>query len=197
MTQTKQRLSAEARRAAVLDTACSVFSRSSYRGATTAEIAREAGISEPILYRHFGSKRDLYLACLEEAWETFREEATAAMAEDRAGCLGAISDRYMAKGNRLRVVDLWIQALTVAPDDPVIAKALRQQIREVHDFFADVIRDGQRLGVVHADRDPEAEAWIFVGGGLLATMDSRLGGLLGDDLQRVRTERRRWILATP
>ena len=197
MTQTKQRLSAEARRAVVLDTACRVFSRSSYRGATTAEIAREAGISEPILYRHFGSKRDLYLACLTEAWETFREEATNVMAEDPVGCLGVIADRYMAKGNRLRVVDLWIQALTVAPDDPVIAKALRRQIREVHDFFADVIRDGQRRGVVHADRDAAAEAWIFVGGGLLATMDSRLGGLLGDDLQRVRTERRRWLLAKP
>jgi TetR/AcrR family transcriptional regulator len=197
VTQTRQRLTAAARRAAVLETACSVFSRSSYRGATTAEIAREAGISEPILYRHFGSKRDLYLACLDQAWEAFREEATTAMADDPAGCLGVIADRYMAKGNRLRVVDLWIQALTVAPDDPVIAKALRQQIREVHDFFADVIRDGQRLGVVLADRDPDAEAWIFVGGGLLATMDSRLGGLLGDDLQRVRTERRRWLLAKP
>lgn len=197
MTQTKHRLSAEARRAAVLDTACRVFSRSSYRGATTAEIAREAGISEPILYRHFGSKRDLYLACLEEAWETFREEATIAMAEDPVGCLGVIADRYMSKGNRLRVVDLWIQALTEANEDAVIAKALRRQIREVHDFFADVIRDGQKRGVVNRDRDAEAEAWIFVGGGLLATMDSRLGGLLGDDLQRVRTERRRWLLAKP
>jgi TetR/AcrR family transcriptional regulator len=197
MTQTKQRLSAEARRAAVLDTACSVFSRSSYRGATTAEIAREAGISEPILYRHFGSKRDLYLACLDEAWGAFRDEASTAMAEDPVGCLGVIADRYMAKGNRLRVVDLWIQALTEATEDPVVAKALRQQIRDVHDFIAEVIRDGQRRGVVDADRDPAAEAWIFVGGGLLATMDSRLGGLLGDDLQRVRTERRRWMLATP
>ena len=197
MTQTKHRLSAEARRAAVLDTACRVFSRSSYRGATTAEIAREAGISEPILYRHFGSKRDLYLACLDEAWSTFRAEATAAMAEDAERCLGVIADRYMAKGNRLRVVDLWIQALTEASEDPVIARALRKQIRAVHDFFAEVIRDGQRLGVVHSDRDADAEAWIFVGGGLLATMDSRLGGLLGDDLQRVRTERRRWLLAKP
>src|SRR6266852_1012251 len=104
MTQTKQRLSAEARRAAVLDTACRVFSRSSYRGATTAEIAREAGISEPILYRHFGSKRDLYLACLDEAWQTFRKEASTALAEDPVGCLGVISDRYMAKGTRFRVV---------------------------------------------------------------------------------------------
>jgi TetR/AcrR family transcriptional regulator len=197
VTQTKQRLTAEARRAAVLETACRVFSRSSYRGTTTAEIAKEAGISEPILYRHFGSKRDLYLACLAEAWETFREEATNAIAEDPVGCLGVISDRYMAKGRRFRVVDLWIQALTEATEDPVIAKALRRQIREMHDFLADVIRDGQRRGVVNSERDPEAEAWIFVGGGLLATMDSRLGGLLGDDLQRVRTERRRWMLAEP
>jgi AcrR family transcriptional regulator len=195
MTQT--RLTADARRQAVLDTACRIFSRSSYRGATTAEIAREAGISEPILYRHFGSKRDLYLACLDEAWRSFRGEAEAAMAEDPVGCLGAIADRYMAKGKKLRVVDLWIQALTEATDDEVIAAAVRRQIREVHDFFADVIRDGQRIGVVHPERDPVAEAWIFVGGGLLATIDSRLGGLLGDDLQRVRESRRAWMLAEP
>ena len=196
MTQTKQRLTAVARRQVVLETACRVFSRSSYRGATTADIAREAGISEPILYRHFGSKRDLYIACLEHAWHTFREEAQAAIDEDPNGCLGVISDRYMAKGKRLRVVDLWIQALTVAPEDKVIAAALRTQVREVHDFFAELIRDGQRRGIVVADRDPVAEAWIFVGGGLLATMDSRLGGLLGDDLERVRRERGRWMRGT-
>jgi hypothetical protein len=77
----------------------------------------------------------------------------------------------------------------------VIAKALRKQIREVHDYFADLIRDGQARGVVHADRDPVAEAWIFVAGGLLGTIDHRLGGVLGPDMQRVRTERRRWMLA--
>ena len=134
---------------------------------------------------------------LAEAWETFRADATKAIADDPVGSLGVISDRYMSKGTRFRVVDLWIQALTEATEDPVIAKALRRQIREMHDFLAEVIRDGQRRGVVNPDRDPVAEAWIFVGGGLLATMDSRLGGLLGDDLQRVRTERRRWMLADP
>jgi AcrR family transcriptional regulator len=197
VTETKQRLSAGERRAAVLDTARRVFSRTSYRRATTAEIAREAGVSEPILYRHFGSKRDLYLACLDEAWRDFHEGATRALAEDPVGCLGMISDRYMAKGAKFRLVDLWIQALTEASDDTVIAKALRRQIRELHDFIAGVIRDGQQRGIVKKDRDPEAEAWIFVGGGLLATMDARLGGLLGDDMQRVRNERRRWMLETP
>ena len=194
MTATKPRLTAEKRRRAVLDTACRVFSKSSYRGATTAEIAREAGITEPILYRHFGSKRDLYLACLDEAWEQFREESEDAIAENPVTCLGAIADAYMAKRAKIRLVDLWVQALTEASDDPVIAKALRKQVREVHDFFADLIRKSQAQGSVHADRDPVAEAWIFIAGGLLATMDVRLGGLLGDDLQRVRNERRRWMV---
>ena len=197
MTQTPaKRLSKDERRQAVLDTACRVFSRSSYRGATTAEIAREAGISEPILYRHFGSKRELYLACLDEAWTSFRSLAEAAMASSPESCLGAIADAYMVKGKKLRVIDLWIQALNES-EDKVIAQAVRKQIREVRDFFADVIRDGQERGVIHPDRDPEAEAWIFVAGGLLATIDSRLGGLLGDDMQRVRAARRAWMLADP
>ena len=193
MTSTK-RLTAAERRAAVLEEACNVFSSASYRGATTAEIARAAGISEPILYRHFGSKRDLYLACLDETWQRFRRGAEEAIAEDPSSCLGRIADRYMASKERVRLIDLWIQALSVAPEDTVIAKALRKQIREVHDFFADVIRQGQADGHVLADRDPVAEAWIFVAGGMLVTVDGRLGGLIGDDLARVRAERRRWML---
>jgi AcrR family transcriptional regulator len=188
-----KRLTAGARRQGVLYTACRVFSRSSYRGATTAEIAREAGISEPILYRHFGSKRDLYLACMDEAWRSFRAICEGALAGDPEKSLGAIADAYMVRGRKIRVIDLWIQALNEASEDKVIAAAVRKQIREVHDFFADVIRDGQRRGIVHADRDPVAEAWIFVAGGLLATIDGRLGGLLGDDLLAVREARREWM----
>jgi len=194
MTQTAKRLTAEARRRAVLDTACRVFSRSSYRSATTAEIAREAGISEPILYRHFGSKRDLYLACLDEAWRSFRAICEEALAGDPDKSLGAIADAYMVRGRKIRLIDLWIQALNEA-GDRVIATAVRKQIREVHGFFADVIRDGQRRGSIHGDRDPVAEAWIFVAGGLLATIDGRLGGLLGDDLLAVRDARRAWMMA--
>jgi AcrR family transcriptional regulator len=193
----RPRLRAEERRQAVLEAACQVFSKSSYRGATTAEIAREAGITEPILYRHFGSKRDLYLACLDMTWESLRAHAEQAVRENPAGCLGVVADMYMAKRAKTRLVDLWIQALTVAPDDPVIAKAVRRQIRAVHDFFAEVIRRSQADGVVHTDRDPDAEAWIFVAGGLLATIDQRLGGLLGSDLDKVRASRRAWMLTEP
>jgi AcrR family transcriptional regulator len=180
----------------VLETACRVFFESSYRGATTAGIAREAGISEPILYRHFGSKRDLYIACLDEAWRSLREFAEGAIEEDRARCLGKIADGYMKKRGGLRLVDLWVQALNEVAD-PAIAKAVRRQIREVHDFFADVIRQGQEAGAINAERDAEAEAWLFIAGGLLATIDHRLGGLLGGDLERVRASRRAWMAPDP
>ncbi|HEX6763541.1 MAG TPA: TetR/AcrR family transcriptional regulator [Gaiellaceae bacterium] len=193
MTQARQRLTAGERRQTVLDSACRVFSVSSYRGSTTAEIAREAGISEPILYRHFGSKRDLYLACLDQAWAELRELAADAVAASPDTCLGAVADAFMTKRAKIRLIDLWIQGLNETGDDPAIAKVLRRQIREVHAFFTGLIADGQARGALAADRDAAAEAWIFVAGGLLVTIDQRLGGLLGGDLEAVRRERRRWL----
>ena len=74
------RLPGPERRQAVVETACRVFAKSSYHGSTTAQIARETGVSEPVLYRHFSSKRDLYVACLDAVWERVRalwEEALA------------------------------------------------------------------------------------------------------------------------
>ena len=174
----------------MVDTACQVFS-ASRATAVRDDVPRSpgrAGITEPILYRHFGSKRrPLPRLPRDQAWESFREFAEEAERVNLAGCLGAIADMYMGAARaRIRLVDLWIQAISEASEDATIAKAVRAQIREVHDFFAGVIRHGQEAGVIHPDRDPVAEAWIFIGGGLLATIDHRLGGLLGGDLDLVR-----------
>ena len=67
------RLTAPERRLDLVTTARRMFTEGSYRGTTTAAIAKAAGVSEPILYRHFASKRDLYLAVLDDVWEHARE----------------------------------------------------------------------------------------------------------------------------
>jgi AcrR family transcriptional regulator len=190
------RLSAEERKAAVLDCACGMFSTGSYRGTTTAEIARKAGVTEPILYRHFQSKRDLYLAVLEESWRRLRElwdEAVAA--EDNPKLwIAAIGRAYFeAADPRLHSANLWIQSLTEASDDPEIRKYLRKHMREVHDFVDDVMRRSQEAGGVLPDRDPSAEAWIFIAVGLLATVGRRVGGLLEDDFPAIFAARRKWM----
>jgi AcrR family transcriptional regulator len=192
------RLSAPERRQAVLDTACRIFSEGSYRGTTTAEIARESGVSEPILYRHFASKRELYLACLDTAWADTRAiwDERVAAEPDPARWVPAIAvAAFETRACPAVLADLWVQALSVAPEDSVIAAALSAQMREVHDYVATLIRRSQKAGGVVGARDPEAEAWIFVSVGLLRTVAGRLGGLLGPgDLDRIRASRAEWML---
>ena len=192
------RLPAAERRRAILGAALRVFSAGSYSGATTAQIAKEAGVSEPILYRHFGSKRELYLACVDEAWRRLRyafEEAAAAHGEARAIQLLA---RTGGK-HRLRelTANLWMQAVTEAGSDEVIAAHLRTHLREVHDYIAGIMRRLQAAGVVAADREPDAEAWIVVAGGLLFGVANRVGGLLGpSDFAAISEQRQRWLKGT-
>jgi TetR/AcrR family transcriptional regulator len=191
------RLSGPERRQAVVETACRVFAKSSYRGSTTAQIARETGVTEPVLYRHFASKRELYLACLDAVWERVRAlwENALEQEPDPANWLRTISKAYLEErgAGRIVLVDLWIQALTEAADDPEIRRALRAQLREVHKFVADVIRRAQDAGGLVAERDPDAEAWIFISLGLLSTIDRRLGNLVGDEFDDIVASRRAWM----
>ncbi|MFN2468000.1 MAG: TetR/AcrR family transcriptional regulator [Gaiellaceae bacterium] len=197
MTPGGPRLPAGERRAAVLEAACLAFAQGSYRGTTTAEIGRAAGVSEPILYRHFSSKRDLYLACLDSSWQTLRRlwDATVAAEPEPSDWVSSMGRAYLAQRQRIVLVDLWIQSLGEAAEDVVIRKFLRRQIREVHAYVAGTIERAQAAGGLARDRDPVAEAWIFLSLGLLASIDGRLGPLLGDDLERVIRERRRWMTA--
>ena len=191
------RLPAAERRQAIVDAALRVFATGSYSGATTAGIARAAGISEPILYRHFASKRELYLACLDAAWVSFRAALDAKLDEfgDREAvtAIGQASREFHASGG-IKPVTLWIQALNEAGEDEEIQGFLRHQLRDVHDYIANAVRRAQAGGGVPADRDADAEAWIFVGAALLMSFADRLGGLLGpDDFGRMAAERRRWL----
>src|SRR3954452_22706569 len=61
----RKRLSAEDRRAAILDAALEVFAKRGYNGASIDEIAQAAGISKALIYEHFPSKKDLHVSLLE------------------------------------------------------------------------------------------------------------------------------------
>jgi AcrR family transcriptional regulator len=193
----RARLTAQQRKAAVVATACRVFSKSSYHGSTTAQIARETGVTEPVLYRHFASKRELYLACLEAVWDQLRAMWAKAVEaeEDSAAWVRVLGETYMEgrAAGRIVLVDLWIQALTEAADDPQIRRALRRQLRDVHDFVADVIRRAQQAGGILPERDADAEAWIFISLGLLSTIDHRLGNLVGEEFAAIKASRRAWM----
>lgn len=188
------RLPAAERRRALVDAGLRVFSTGSYAGATTAEIAREAGVSEPILYRHFSSKRELYFACLVEAWRRIRAKIEASLAElgpaEGWEAIGPATMREM----KVLLPSLWMQAITEAGEDVEIRRHVRAHMREVHDFFAELLRRMQACGAMPSDRNVDAEAWILVAGSLLVSMADRLGGPLGpNDFAAIKAERKRWL----
>ena len=196
MTEVRQaRLPAAERRAAIVAAALEVFGSGSYSGSTTAEIARAACVSEPIIYRHFPSKRDLWFACLDEAWRQLRaaiEHKVAAMNDPHG-----LSDVDVAEqspwANPL-LPNLWLQGVTEAAEDEEIQAHVRSHVREVHDFVAALMREHQATGGIPVDRDADAEAWVFLAGGLLRSFADRLGGVLGtSEFAAIGRERRRWL----
>ena len=131
----------------------SVFSARTYGGATTAEIARAAGVTEPILYRHFGSKRELFLACVDEVWRRLREAVDEEIAAepDPAGWVLAVPRAITTmRRRRLAPTQLWLHALSEATDDEEIRRYFRRHLREVHDYVADILRRAQAAGGIHA-----------------------------------------------
>jgi AcrR family transcriptional regulator len=200
-----RRLPAEERRRAIVEAALRVFSAGSYAGSTTAEIAREAGVSEPVLYRHFASKRDLWAACLDAAWEDFRDGFDRAVGSWFAGseAQGGPGARLplppsASRWKKALMPNLWIQGITEAGEDREIRRHVARHMRVVHDHVAGAIRRGQERGVIPSDRDPDAEAWVMIAGGLLRSVAHRVGGLLSeDDLVAIQHERMRWLLGDP
>jgi AcrR family transcriptional regulator len=196
----RSRLPAVERRAAVVDAALRVFGEGSYDGATTADIARAAGVSEPILYRHFGCKRDLYFACLDEMWQRLRDKVDQMVADepDAREWLFAMPKAVLSlREQGVHPNQLWIQALSEAGEDAEIRRYVRKHIREVHRFAAELYRRAQAEGGMPAGRDPDAEAWIGIGIGLLRSVQDRLGGLLTpDDFTAILTARRASLLGT-
>ena len=107
--------------------------------------------------------------------------------------IGQATREFHAAGG-VKPVTLWIQALSEAGEDAAVQDFLRAQLREVHGYVAGAVRRAQAVGGVPADRDPDAEAWVFVGAALLLSFADRLGGLLGpEDLGRIAAQRHRWL----
>jgi AcrR family transcriptional regulator len=66
-------MTAEARRQVIADAAAELFAERGYRGASIEEIARRSGVTPPVVYEHFDSKRELYRDLLEHHFAELRE----------------------------------------------------------------------------------------------------------------------------
>src|ERR1700683_5640056 len=90
---TAARQTAGERREQILEAAITVFAERGYEGASTDVIARMAGISQPYLFRLFGTKRELIIAsikrCFADTQELFLRAANGLAGEEAMMAIGA------------------------------------------------------------------------------------------------------------
>jgi AcrR family transcriptional regulator len=129
------RKTAEERREDVLEAALEVFAEHGLSGASTDEIARKAGISQPYLFRLFRTKKELFIAsterCFRETLETFERAAEGKTGGEALQAMGeAYGQLIRSNPNRLRG-----QMQTYAAcDDAEICAVARRGYGELVDF---------------------------------------------------------------
>jgi AcrR family transcriptional regulator len=121
------RMTAPERRTAVLAAAITEFARSGYSGTSTDAIASRAGISQPYLFRLFGTKKDLFIA----TYELVSDRIIAAMTQAGTGLAGAAARDAMgaAYGELLQdpeLLQVQLHGFAAAPGDPDIAATCRK-----------------------------------------------------------------------
>jgi len=162
------RLPAAERRAQLLRAAAHIFAERGFSGTTTAELARRAGVTEPIIYRHFPSKRDLFVALIDktgaETIELWRRQL--AGAKDPAERLRRLLGANPMVTNRGRgVYRVIVQAMMEGEDEQTRA-ALHRHMSALHTFLSNEVASAQRSGQVSERYSPDITAWMLIHLGL-------------------------------
>ncbi len=125
MVLTERKTKAE-RREDILDAAVAEFAEKGLHGASTDEIARLAGISQPYVFRLFGTKKELYMAlvarCFRQTLETFQRVAEGKRGADALQAIG------VAYGELLESDRIYLRAQMqayAACEDPEICAVVR------------------------------------------------------------------------
>ena len=109
------------RREEILDAALDEFAEHGYHGGSTEGIARRAGISQPYVFRLFGTKQELFKAvvarCFRETLEMFQRAAEGKRGKEALEAMGkAYVERLLTDRKRLQ---LQMQAYAACEDEEV------------------------------------------------------------------------------
>jgi AcrR family transcriptional regulator len=160
MVSTRQ--TADERRTAVLAAAITEFARSGYAGTSTDAIASRAGISQPYLFRLFGTKKDLFIATYDLVGDRIIRELTkAAEGLDGEDALHAMGGAYLELMQDPDLLQVQMHGFAAATGDADIARSCRRTF-EVLWHLVD-----ERLGL-----DEELVRQFFATGMMISVMSA-------------------------
>jgi AcrR family transcriptional regulator len=165
MVQERTRLTHEDRRTAILDAARHEFARKGFRGAGTADIAARCGCSEPMLYKHFASKQELFAAVIRHAGVLMSERVDALLDESGDSVTTALIEvAELAATDELVVEVMRLRMLAASlVDEPAVRDALDETMRRMHGRIAGMLTRARDRGEVRDDLDVDHVAWLWIG----------------------------------
>ena len=126
MVTVHERKTKEERREEILTAAMAVFAEKGLHGASTEDVARAAGISQPYVFRLFGTKRQLFIAvvarCFRQTLEAFQRASEGTRGED---ALHAIGEAYGEALETNRTYLLLQMQAYAACDDPDVCEVVQ------------------------------------------------------------------------
>jgi AcrR family transcriptional regulator len=150
-----ERKTAEERREEILAAALEEFGEHGLHGTSTDSIARRAGVSQPYVFRLFGTKKELYVEvvrrCLGDTLGLFQEASAGKQGEEALDAIGKAYVELLNNRTRLR---LQMQAYADC-DDPEIREVVRQgfgalveHVERVSGADAERVRDFFAFGML-------------------------------------------------
>src|SRR5450631_618383 len=132
------RQTADERRTAVLAAAISEFARSGYAGTSTEAIASRAGISQPYLFRLFGTKKDLFVATYDlVGFRIINELTKAGEGLEGEEAKIAMGEAYLELMQDPEMLQVQLHGFAAAPADPDIARSCRRTFEVLAGVFQD------------------------------------------------------------
>ena len=156
----------EARRQEILDAAVRCFSRDGFHATTTADIVREAGVSQGVLYLYFAGKDDIIVALGDD--RRHGEAFVTALADKEHDpvegllCLIHLYGRRLGTPAGADLQRVGVQGWGEALRNPRIRDAIVEGVGDVRAAIIRLIERGQRTGQVRSEVDPEAVSRVLV-----------------------------------
>lgn len=148
----------------ILEAAVRSFADVGYEGTTTARVARDAGVTQPLVHHHFGSKEGMWRAAMDHLFagvDSFVPQA----------------DDAVAFPALLEVVDTFVRFVAARPEatrviaregsvaGPRLQMLVEHYLRVPFARIVELVRAGQKAGTIRADVRPELVLFVLLGAG--------------------------------
>jgi len=190
----KKRMTAAQRRQSIIEATINVVARLNYDRATTALIAKEAGVNEALIYYHFKSKKELQLATLDYLVESqialYRKNPVFQKKNKHKSVIKIMNQKFLddIRKKNVSIFTCFIKAF-LAIDDHIKEKAW-ECIQSLNEFNRLNMEEDINRGFFDENYDPDIIVWGMLGATMLSSslaMNGKLDKKTFNSIKKLHT----------